>query len=166
VLRHRDARPHRRVSSVTAALGCLAASHASRRRNPRGKPSALARFGLAPARSPPSATAARSPPALPRRRPLANVLGHRIEIQRTRSKPAARRLRTTRAIGSGSDASRRPHLTRTRPQASDLDPMDLDRVNPESTRSNPAGPGSFVENPPSFLIFTKIPFHLRKFLTV
>jgi hypothetical protein len=36
----------------------------------------------------------------------------------------------------------------------------------ESASQTPAGPGSFAENPPSFLIFTRIPFHLRKFPAV
>jgi hypothetical protein len=82
VLRRRDARPHRRVSTATAALGCLAASRASRRRSPRGELSALARFGLAPARSSPGAAAARSQPALHRRPLLARDLGRRIKIRR------------------------------------------------------------------------------------
>jgi hypothetical protein len=93
VLRRRDARPHRRVSTATAALGCLAASRASRRRSPQGEPIALARFGLAPARSPPGAATARSPPALHRRPPLACDLGRRIQIRRPRliSPPASHR---------------------------------------------------------------------------
>jgi hypothetical protein len=44
--------------------------------------------------------------------------------------------------------------------------MDLDLVNPGQLGQNPAGPGSFAENTPSFLIFTDISFHLRSFLTV
>jgi hypothetical protein len=44
--------------------------------------------------------------------------------------------------------------------------MDLDRVNPGQQVNPTAGLGSFAEKPLSFLLFTKIPFHLRNFLTV
>jgi hypothetical protein len=44
--------------------------------------------------------------------------------------------------------------------------MDLDRVNPGQQVNPTTGPGSFAEKTLSFLVFTKIPFHLRSFFTV
>jgi hypothetical protein len=71
--------------------------------------------------------------------------------------------------------ARRRKRARVRPEPLDLDlalllnpptdhrqpPSDL-----ESSQSNPAGSANFAENPLRFLIFTKIPFCLRKFLAV
>jgi hypothetical protein len=73
------------------------------------------------------------------------------------------------AAGSRSDAPDpiQPHrFARMRPQPSDLDPMDLDRVNSSQPVKPAASPGNFAKKSLSFFIFTKIPFHLRSFLTV
>jgi hypothetical protein len=60
--------------------------------------------------------------------------------------------------------SRRPHCLQ---MASTVRPRSngSDQPSPESTRSNPVGSGVFAEKSLGFPVFTKIPFHLRKFLT-
>jgi hypothetical protein len=44
--------------------------------------------------------------------------------------------------------------------------MNLNQPDPSQLGKTPAGPGSFAENTPSFLISTDISFHLRSFITV
>jgi hypothetical protein len=79
--------------------------------------------------------------------------------------PAARRLPATRAVGSRSDASRCPR--RSQAAAAARSGSNGPRSGqPESSQVKPSRPGSFAENTPSFPVFTKIPFHLRSFLTV
>jgi hypothetical protein len=91
-------------------------------------------------RSPPAADAPRRPAACSRPAPLDQDLASQIESRRLLNPRATTAFRS-RSDGSGSSQ-------------------------PESSQVKPSRPNSFAENTPSFLIFTKIPFHHRSFLTV
>jgi hypothetical protein len=143
-LSRRAKRPRRRVSAETAALVCLAASRAPRRRNPRLNPWprtldwALAGELRRPTSS--AATVGRRPAACSHPASLDSDPTRRIESRHHLNLQAIAAIRS-RSNGSG-----------------------LSQL--ESASQTPAGPGSFAENPPSFLIFADIPFHLRRFPTI
>jgi hypothetical protein len=139
--RRRAKHPRRRVSTATTALDRLAASRASRRRNPRLNLTRNSRLGFrrrARRHSPPvAATGQRTPPP--------------------------HRLRAFRAVGLRSDAPVRSH----RPQAisalvsrSNGSRSSQPRVN----RSNPAGPAVLWKTPQVFRNSQIYPSTLEVFL--
>jgi hypothetical protein len=77
--------------------------------------------------------------------------------------PLPRRLRTTRAVGSRSDASRNPPQPRTA-TAFGSRSNGSRSGQPESTKSTPAGSGVFAEKPLGFPVFADLPYRLWKTL--
>jgi hypothetical protein len=145
--RRRVDRSPRRISAVAAAPASLSSSCASRRCNPhlKSSPGALDRVrrrwpAAARRRPPPSAVALRRAAARTRPAPSDQDPTHLVQ-------PAAPlNPRATTAAGSRSNGSRSSR--------------------PGSIPVNPACSRNFARKPLSFLVFTKIPFHLRSFLTV
>jgi hypothetical protein len=161
--RRRAVRPLRRVAAAHTAPVGLADPRAPRRCLTRVKSCPGARDRARRRSPPPHVVGHRSLPS-----PATAQRSHAFSATGTRSSgpdlnPPPRRLRTTRAVGSRSDASRHPRLLQAaaavRSGSNGSGSSQL-----ESASQTPAGPGSFAENPPSFLKFTDIPFHLRKFL--
>jgi hypothetical protein len=139
--RRRAVHPLRRVAAVSAATGHFADSRAARRCLPRVEPCPGARVRARRRVAPPLAAA-----------------GHRVSCH----PPLLGRSHAISAVGLRSDApvqSHRPQAVSTLGSRSNGSRSGQNLVN----QSDPAGPGSFAKNPPSFLEFTDIPFHLRRF---
>jgi hypothetical protein len=169
VPRRRVDRPLHRVSVKTAALDGFACSRVSQRCRPRFNPW-LETLDWGP-------TGELRLPALPQ--PLAAVFAPPT-LACKRDWPPDRD--PTRQIYSSRPAACVCSAPLDQDPASQIQPASS--LNPQATaairsrsngsgssqprvnRSNPVGPGSFANPPPSFPVFTDIPFHIRSFLAV
>jgi hypothetical protein len=169
VPRHRVDRPLRRISVETAALDGFACSRVSQRCRPRFNPwpetldwgpvGELRR----PAPPQPLADCFAPPPlACKSTWPPDRDVTRQIYSSRPAARVCSAPLDQDPASLIQPASSLNPQATAAIRSRSNGSGSSQPRVN----RSNPDGPSSFAENPPSFPVFTDIPFHLRSFLAV